>query len=147
MEWHPENDPSLHVSLPPELLESTADDPLHRLERATAQFWAAIAYVLGVPVITGIVFFLCALLAKERGGPLCDAGVAQWLCTRGSQIYCAVIPGAVAYAGIIVAMVICWRLYVKGERWQPWLAILWALIPFAMMWSFGMGTVAILGHS
>ena len=57
-------------------------DPLLRLERRHKSSVQAVVWGFAVPILTIITGFLVAVIARANGGPLCDAGLASWLCTR-----------------------------------------------------------------
>lgn len=148
--WHPENDPSASIDEDfPELLRRELeffDDPLARLERNENSTKLAIFYCAAVPFLTVIVAFGVALFSRAIGGPLCDAGVSTWLCTRTSEILFPVIPGIVALSGLLGSSFLTYWTWKKGVRWRPWLASMWWLMPFFLLWMTSTGTIAILGQ-
>ncbi|APT85720.1 membrane protein [Corynebacterium aquilae DSM 44791] len=122
------------------------DDPLARLERNENSTKSAIAYCVAIPVLTIIVAFGIALSSRAVGGPICDAGVSTWLCSRRFEILFPVVPGLVAFGGLLGAGWMTYRTWSKGVRWRPWLASMWWLLPFTLLWMTSTGTIAILGQ-
>lgn len=148
---HPENDPELKIQLPPEILQQFEDfdpllDPLYRLEvhrRSTIQ---AMVFALVIPAVTLATALAIAFVSRGIGGPLCEAGLATWLCTRTAQIVFPVVPGLIALGGTITAALITYFKWARYNRWRPWLAIIWFLMPFSLFWIVSTGTILILGH-
>jgi len=140
---HPEND--LHSAadyynkVPPEprSFDELADqpDPVTLNERNRASTRQAIMYAVSSIALTVAVAGLVALIARLSGGPLCEAGEAQWLCSDGWRTSWAVIasiPPVVALLGCAVIMV---RKLNRYERWVPWMGVFWIpLVPFIMAW-------------
>ncbi|PRQ11109.1 hypothetical protein C1Y63_08025 [Corynebacterium sp. 13CS0277] len=122
------------------------DDPLARLERNENSTRMAILYCVAIPVLTGIVAFAVALTSRAAGGPLCDAGVSSWLCSRTFEILFPVIPGCVALGGVLGSSFLTYWTWRQGVRWRPWLASMWFLMPFFLLWMTSTGTIAILGQ-
>ena len=58
----------------------------------------------------------------------------------------AAIPGAVALGGTLLGALITYRVWAHYGRWRPWLAILWVLVPFTLLWMTSFGTMLIIGH-
>ena len=74
---HPENTDSLSRMDP-----HAEFDPLFRLERNRTSTHNAISYAVAVPAITFLVAFVIAMISRTMGGPLCNAGVSTWICSR-----------------------------------------------------------------
>ncbi|WP_235839414.1 hypothetical protein [Corynebacterium urinipleomorphum] len=140
---HPEND--LHSAadyynkVPPEprSFDELADqpDPVALNERNRASTRQAIIYAVSSIALTLAVAGLVAVIARLSGGPLCESGEAQWLCSDGWRTTWAVIssiPPVVALLGCAVIMV---RKLNRYERWVPWMGVFWIpLVPFTMAW-------------
>lgn len=122
-------------------------DPLLRLERNNTSTRQAIIYGFTVPVLTFLTAFVVATISRTQGGPLCDAGTADWICTRTHEILFPVIPGIVATGGTLGAAWITYRRWARYERWRPWLAALWPLMLFTLGWITSVGTMAVIGSS
>lgn len=134
---HPENNPALDVEIPKELEFDAADG---------TQVWVALGYALSIPVLTFFTAFIVAAISRSAGGPLCDAGLASWICSRRFEILFPVISDAVAFAGVLGCAWICYLQWRKQGDWKPWLAVLWAVMPFSLLWFTATGTMAIIGH-
>lgn len=140
---HPEND--LHSAadyynkVPPEprSFDELADqpDPVELNERNRASTRQAVIYAVASVILTLVVAGLVAVIARISGGPLCEAGEAQWLCSNSWRTTWAVIapiPPVVALLGCAVIMV---RKLNRYERWVPWMGVFWIpLVPFTMAW-------------
>ncbi|GAA4795759.1 hypothetical protein CCANI_13540 [Corynebacterium canis] len=158
---HPENDlPGIHEiseelrraietpmgKEPGEQKPDDASDPLLRLERNRDSTRQAIGFAVAVPAVTFLTAFIIAIISRTSGGPLCDAGISDWICSRQFEILFPVIPGVIAFSGTILA---AWITYLKWRayrRWRPWLAIIWFLMPFTLAWMTGFGTMLIIGQ-
>ncbi|WJZ03935.1 hypothetical protein [Corynebacterium freiburgense] len=156
--FHPENDLPGSTEISEELRraielptgkepsEQITDDPLERLERNQSSTRQAIAFAIAVPVVTFLTAFIIAIISRTSGGPLCDAGISDWICSRQYEILFPIIPGVIALSGTLLA---AWITYVKWRsygRWRPWLAIIWVLMPFTLAWMTGFGTMLIIGQ-
>ena len=160
MHSHPENDPHLKVELPEELqkeldfdasrlsqlTEDGEDHPLYQLERHRQSLQQAVFFAASTIFLTLLAGLMLALTSHALGGPLCDAGVATWICSHTFELFFPLLPGAIALAGLIGCALGCYKKYKNHDRWQPWLAALWVLLPFTLMWLTGTGTMAIVGH-
>ena len=138
---HPENTDSLSRMDP-----HAEFDPLFRLERNRTSTHNAISYAVAVPAITFLVAFVIAMISRTMGGPLCNAGVSTWSCSRTFEVLFPAIPGAVALGGTLLGAWITYRVWAHYGRWRPWLAILWVLVPFTLLWMTSFGTMLIIGH-
>lgn len=121
-------------------------DPLLRLERRHKSSVQAVVWGFAVPILTILTGFLVAVIARANGGPLCDAGLASWLCTRWAEIAICVAPLIVSFGGLIGAGIQCYIKFKTYNRWWPWLAVMWVLIPFTLGWMTSFGTIAIIGR-
>ena len=149
---HRSDDPDQHVTV--DKADSTPSkpsqldyelDPLLRLEQHTRSTHQAIVYVIMVPLITLLAAGIILFISHNQGGPDCDAGESAWICSRTYEILFPVVPGAIALIGALGAV---WTTYIKWaryDRWRPWLAICWVLIPFALGWITSTGWMAIAG--
>ena len=121
-------------------------DPLLRLERRHKSSVEAVVWAIAVPVLTIVTGLLVAVIARAGGGPLCDAGLATWLCTRWSEIAITLAPLSVAFGGLIGVCIQCYIKFKTYNRWWPWLAVMWILLPFSLGWMISFGTIAIIGR-
>ncbi|WP_297188445.1 hypothetical protein [uncultured Corynebacterium sp.] len=121
-------------------------DPLLRLERRHKSSVAAVVWGFATPILTILTGLLVAVIGRASGGPLCEAGLATWLCTRWSEIAICVVPLAVAFGGLIGAGINCYIKFKTYNRWWPWLAVMWVLLPFSLGWMTSFGTIAIIGR-
>ena len=120
---HPENTDSLSRMDP-----HAEFDPLFRLERNRTSTHNAISYAVAVPAITFLVAFVIAMIS------------------RTFEVLFPAIPGAVALGGTLLGAWITYRVWAHYGRWRPWLAILWVLVPFTLLWMTSFGTMLIIGH-
>lgn len=121
-------------------------DPLLRLEDNRKSVRNAIIFAIMIPVVTLFTGLVIALISRSQGGPICDSGYSNWICTRTYEILFPVLPGIVSFGGLLVACGITWRQWAQDRYWQPWLGIIWILIPFTLLWATGVGAMAIVGH-
>ncbi|MEJ4113085.1 hypothetical protein ACGE24_06860 [Corynebacterium kroppenstedtii] len=120
-------------------------DPLLRLEQHARSTHQAIVYVIAVPLITLAVAGILLYISHNQGGPNCDAGESAWICSRLYEILFPTVPGTIALIGALGGV---WTTYFKWsryDRWRPWLATCWVLIPFALGWMTSTGWMAIAG--
>lgn len=122
------------------------DDPLVRLERNVDSTRQAISFAVAVPALTFLTAFIIAIISRTTGGPLCDAGISDWICSRQYEILFPLVPGAIALFGTILAAWITYAKWRSYQRWRPWLAIIWFLMPFTLGWMTGFGTMLIIGQ-
>lgn len=121
-------------------------DPLVQAKRNRQSTKQAIAWAFGVPVVTGIVAFLLAIVSRSIGGPLCESGDATWICSRSAEIWWPLLTSIVPLAGAVLCGVIMWRKYVTYTRWRPWMGTFWTLIPWMMLWMVTVFQMSIVGH-
>lgn len=140
---HPENFPTaptdIYNRLPPdpETFDELAQrpDPLEVERRNRASTRQAIVYAVGVVLATFLVAFCLALISRLQGGPLCSAGEATWLCSRGWRMWWAILSSVVPVAGLLGCAVIMVRKLNRYERWVPWMGVFWIpIVPFTMWW-------------
>lgn len=131
--------------------ENFPDDPLkdqpelrqERDERSTRQ---ALYYFIGVPIVVFALAAIVLLVSRSSGGSLCEAGEAEWLCSRGAQIWFSLLPGIVALGSVFLAMYITYVKWRRRQRWRWWIAVVWISMPFALAWITGTGSLLINGH-
>ncbi|MBN9644354.1 hypothetical protein JZY06_06990 [Corynebacterium sp. CCM 8862] len=121
-------------------------DPLLRLEDNRKSVRNAIVFAVMIPLLTLTTGLIIALISRSQGGPICDSGHSNWICTRTYEIIFPVLPGVISFGGLIIACGITWRQWAQDRYWQPWLGIIWLLIPFTLLWATGVGAMAIVGH-
>ncbi|AWB84905.1 hypothetical protein [Corynebacterium liangguodongii] len=154
---HPENLPHASVDrynrLPPqpETLDDLAagPDPVELQRRNAASTRQAITYAAATVASTLLVGFALGLLFRLRGGPLCDAGEATWLCTPGARTWWAALASLPPIAGLLGCAVIMVRKLNRYERWVPWMGVFWLpIVPFTMWWlTVTIGIIALDGAS
>ncbi|MDO4684924.1 MAG: hypothetical protein Q4A92_00095 [Corynebacterium sp.] len=137
---------AIELSMGKEPSEQVQDDPLIRLERNQSSTRQAIAFAISVPVLTFLTAFIIAIISRTNGGPLCDAGISDWICSREYEIIFPLVPGIIAFSGTILAAWITYLKWRSYNRWRPWLAIIWFLMPFTLAWMTGFGTMLIIGQ-
>ncbi len=151
---HPENDLQSDADFTnrfrpaPQTFEDLANspDPLAEAAANRRSTKQAIAWGLGIPLVTGVVAILLAFLARSFGGPLCDAGTATWICSRSAEIWWPIATSIVPIVGVLGCAVIMYRKYLGYKRWRPWMGTFWFLIPFCMLWMTTVFQMAIVGH-
>lgn len=122
-------------------------DPLERLERNERSGKQAYIYagsVFGLTVVTAIII---AIIGAITGGPLCDAGKSVFVCSRAFELAFPLIPGAISFFGAAGCF---WMTYLKWrsfQRWRPWLAMCWVLLPWTLAWMTGTFSIAMFGLS
>ncbi|WKD62256.1 hypothetical protein CCICO_11325 [Corynebacterium ciconiae DSM 44920] len=121
-------------------------DPLLWFEHSRRSSRWAVCYLLAVPTLTILTGLLIALLSRSQGGPICEAGLSTWICSRGYEIAFSLIPLGVALTGTFGAFWITYRIWARYGAWRPWLAIIWVLIPASLAWMTGFGWMFVNGH-
>lgn len=152
---HPENDLADDADFanrrPPtprtaeELASST--DPVLQADRNRQSTRQALTWLFGTIILTVVVAYLLAWVARLMGGPACDAGEAVWLCSRSAQIWWPIATSLIPAAGIIGCAIIMVRKLNSFTRWRPWMGVFWVLIPFAMMWMLQTWQILVLALS
>ncbi|WP_225976638.1 MULTISPECIES: DUF4133 domain-containing protein [Corynebacterium] len=121
-------------------------DPLAWFEHSRRSSRRAIAYALTIPLLTVLTGLVIALISRAQGGPICEAGLSTWICSRGYEIMFSLVPLGVALAGTFGAFWITYRTWARYGAWRPWLAIIWVLIPASLAWMTGFGWMFVNGH-
>ena len=114
-----------------------------RNQRSTRQ---AFIYFFSVPVIVFTLAGIIMVVSRMSGGPLCESGQSQWLCTRASQIWFSLVPGLVSLGSVFLAGYITYHKWRTQQRWRWWIAVVWLSMPFALAWITGTGSLLLLGH-
>ncbi|MDO5098779.1 MAG: hypothetical protein Q4D85_08465 [Corynebacterium sp.] len=151
---HPENDLSSDADQSnrfrpqPTTFDELADtpDPLKEAEMNRKSTKQAITWALLTPIVTGIVAYILAWVARIQGGPLCDDGHATWICSRQAEIWWPAATSMVPIIATIGCGVIMYRKYLNYTRWRPWMGTFWFLVPFAMLWMVTVFQMSIVGH-
>ncbi|KAB3519201.1 hypothetical protein GC425_09390 [Corynebacterium sp. zg254] len=121
----------------------TAAEQEQRNQRSTRQ---AFIYFFTVPIVVFALAGIVLVVSRATGGPLCEAGDAQWLCSRGAQIWFSLLPGLVAMGSVFLAGYITYYKWRTQQRWRWWIAVVWLSMPFALAWITGTGSLLLLGH-
>lgn len=121
-------------------------DPLLWFERSRRSSRTALIYMTLVPALTVITGSIIALISRAQGGPICDAGHSQWICTRGYEIAFSLIPLGVSLAGTFGAFWITYHKWATYQQWRPWLGIIWVLVPVSLAWMTAFGSLFVLGN-
>ena len=78
--------------------------------------------------------------------------------THNAISYAVAVPAITFLVAFVIAMIsrtmggtllgawITYRVWAHYGRWRPWLAILWVLVPFTLLWMTSFGTMLIIGH-
>lgn len=116
-------------------------DPLLRLERNNRSTKQALAFFVGTIVVTAVVAIAVAIVSAVSGGPYCDADPSANLCSAGHRIAFMALPTSTALLGLFGSAWIAYLKWRKHQRWRPWLAAVWFLMPFALSWVVTAGTM------
>lgn len=151
---HPEG----HAELPPEDLPPQTRgrrpklteldyeaDPLARLERNNRSTKQAIIYFFAIPGTAAAIALITAIVSRMVGGPFCDADSSAWLCTQGFRLFFHIVPAVVCFFGLFGAAYICYYKWKRRQRWRPWIAVIWFLMPIAIGWSVNSTAMLMLG--
>ena len=131
---------------PGKISEADLDfDPLLRLELDQKSRRQAIYWGIGTAVAVIVTAIIIAVIGSAVGGPNCDAGYSSFICSRSFELAFPLIPGAVALGGTFGAMWICYLKWSRYQKWTPWLAVTWILIPLSLLWITSTAQIAILG--
>lgn len=150
---HPENDLSRdeEYGIPPRPEPRTFDDladsvdPVAQEERNRRSGRQAVAWLIGVPVLTFVLAVVLGVVFRLIGGPLCEDGDSTWLCTRSAQIWWPIITSLVPVTGLLGCAVIIVRKLRTYTRWRIWMGVFWALVPFTMLWMTSTIPIAMTG--
>lgn len=121
-------------------------DPLLRLERNNRSTRQAIWFFVGVIVATTLSAILIWISSKVIGGPYCEADSSAQLCSRTFQLLFAIIPTSVAFFGLFGSAFITYYKWKNHQRWRPWVAVIWFIMPFCMAWITSVGAYLLLDH-
>ena len=149
---HPENRAELPPDdLPPQtagrpkLTELDYEaDPLARLERNNRSTKQAIIFFFAVPGIAAFLALGTTIISRIVGGPYCDADSSAWLCTEGFRLFFHIAPALVCFFGLFGAAYICYYKWKRHQRWRPWIAVIWFIMPVAIGWSVNSAAMLIL---
>lgn len=122
-------------------------DPLLRLERNNKSTRQAIWFFVGVIVATTLSAILIWISSKVIGGPYCDADSSAQLCSRTFQLLFAIVPTSVAFFGLFGSAFITYYKWKNHQRWRPWVAVIWFIMPFCMAWITSVGAYLLLDHN
>lgn len=122
-------------------------DPLLRLERNNRSSTQAIVFFFGIIFATTISAIVIWVLSLTMGGPYCDRDDTAQLCSRGFQLIFSLVPTSIAMFGLFGGAFIAYLKWRRHERWRPWIAVVWFIMPFSMAWVTSIGAMLILGHS
>lgn len=121
-------------------------DPLLRLERNNRSTRQAIWFFVGIIVATTLSAILVWIASKVVGGPYCEADSSAQLCSRTFQLLFAIIPTSVAFFGLFGSAFITYYKWKNHQRWRPWVAVIWFIMPFCMAWITSVGAYLLLDH-
>ena len=122
-------------------------DPLLRLERNNKSTRQAIWFFVGVIVSTTLSAILIWIASKVIGGPYCEADSSAQLCNRTFQLLFAIVPTSVAFFGLFGSAFITYYKWKNHQRWRPWVAVIWFIMPFCMAWITSVGAYLLLDHN
>ena len=122
------------------------EDPLDRLERTiirsgTRAYW----YAGSVVVATVVSAVVVAVAGAAAGGPNCDAGWSSFICSRTWEIVFPLVPSLISLIGALGAFWKCYDTWRRFERWRPWIAMIWVLLPWTLIWMTATLPILMLG--
>ncbi|MGJ4078636.1 hypothetical protein [Corynebacterium macclintockiae] len=122
-------------------------DPLLRLERNNKSTRQAIWFFVGVIVSTTLSAILIWIASKVIGGPYCEADSSAQLCSRTFQLLFSIVPTSIAFFGLFGSAFITYYKWKNHQRWRPWVAVIWFIMPFCMAWITSVGAYLLIDHS
>lgn len=120
------------------------EDPLLRLERNNKSTRNAFIFFFGTVGMTLGIALVIGLIGGILGGPRCTAGEASWLCTQGIEIAFWVVPGVLSFIAMFLSVYITYDKWRRHQRWRPWIAVIWFLMPYALGWMTSAGAALLL---
>lgn len=120
-------------------------DPLLRLERNNRSTRQAVVFFFGIILLTSVTAFAIWLVSISTGGPYCDADASANLCSATYRLLFMIIPPAIAAFGLFGGAWIAYLKWKSHQRWRPWIAVIWMIMPFTLAWVISAGTMMI-GH-
>ncbi|WP_448851896.1 hypothetical protein [Corynebacterium sp. 335C] len=124
---------------------TAGEDPLDRLERNVRSGRMAYWYTGAVIVLTILSAIVVAVAGAVSGGPLCDAGHSSFICSRTWEIVFPLVPSAVSLVGALGGFWQCYSKWRRFERWRPWIAMVWILLPWTLIWMTSTMPILMLG--
>ncbi|MDK8869985.1 hypothetical protein [Corynebacterium macclintockiae] len=122
-------------------------DPLLRLERNNKSTRQAIWFFAGVIVSTTLSAILIWIASKVIAGPYCEADSSAQLCSRTFQLLFSIVPTSIAFFGLFGSAFITYYKWKNHQRWRPWVAVIWFIMPFCMAWITSVGAYLLIDHS
>lgn len=122
-------------------------DPLLRLERNNRSTKQAIWFFVGVIVLTFASALIITLVSKVVGGPDCVPSSSAILCSDTFRLLFGIIPPAIAAFGLFGGAWIAYLKWKNHQRWRPWIAVVWFIMPFSLAWIISVGTMLISNYS
>ena len=122
-------------------------DPLLRLERNNKSTRQAIWFFVGVIVSTTLSAILIWIASKVIGGPYCEADSSAQLCSRTFQLLFSIVPTSIVFFGLFGSAFITYYKWKNHQRWRPWVAVIWFIMPFCMAWITSVGAYLLIDHS
>lgn len=120
------------------------EDPLLRLERNNKSTRNAFIFFFGTVGLTLGIALVIGLIGRIIGGPRCTAGEATWLCTQGIESAFWVVPGVLSFIAMFLSVYITYDKWRRHQRWRPWIAVIWFLMPYALGWMTSAGAALLL---
>lgn len=119
-------------------------DPLLRLERNNRSTRQAIWFFVSVIVLSAAAAVLITLASRVMGGQDCRADASAIICSQNMRILFAIIPSIIAACGLFGGVWITYLKWRSHQRWRPWIAVVWFIMPYALGWIITGGTIVIL---
>lgn len=138
-------DDEIHDQVPAERPIDPADDPLLRLERNERSGRQAYRYAAGVIIATILTAIGVGVAGAVAGGPNCDAGASRFICSRTWELAWPLATSAVSLIGALGGFWMTYRKWAAFQRWRPWLAMCWLLLPHTLLWMTGTLSIAMFG--
>ena len=142
----PEHDVHAKAHNQPLTEEDYLNDPLLRLERNNRSTRNAVVFFFGTVGLTLALALVIALASRIIGGPRCVAGESVWLCSHSMELAFWIIPAVISMGAMFLSVWITYDKWRRHQRWRPWIAVIWFLMPYGLAWVTSAGAMLIFGH-
>ncbi|OFT89276.1 hypothetical protein [Corynebacterium sp. HMSC28B08] len=121
------------------------EDPLLRLERNNRSTRNTFVFFFGTIALTLGFALAIALISRFMGGPRCEAGESAWICSEGMQLAFWIVPAVISMGAMFMSVWITYDKWRRHQRWRPWIAVIWFLMPYGLAWVTSAGAALLLG--